>query len=127
MLSELTSLLGLEGLLNVQVRRLSLGERMKMELVGALLRSPLLVFLDEPTIGLDVVTQRRLHEFLGETARLSGCSPRSTRFFKARPLPGAPRHYIPRSRSEGRQVPCLVEAPATPSGTVSALGGQLSP
>ncbi|MEW5866366.1 MAG: AAA family ATPase [Bacillota bacterium] len=114
MLSDLTSLLGLEDLLNVQVRRLSLGERMKMELVGALLHSPRLVFLDEPTIGLDVVTQRRLHEFLRQ-------------YNKARGTTMILTSHNPRSRPAGRQVPCLVEAPAAPSGTVSALGGQLSP
>ena len=52
--------------INVQVRRLSLGERMKCELVAALLYSPAVVFLDEPTIGLDVVSQKRIRDFLKE-------------------------------------------------------------
>jgi ABC-2 type transport system ATP-binding protein len=47
----------------VQVRRLSLGERMKMELVAALLHKPRLIFLDEPTIGLDILSQKRIREF----------------------------------------------------------------
>jgi ABC-2 type transport system ATP-binding protein len=62
-LAELTELLDLKDLLNVQVRRLSLGERMKMELVAALLHKPRLIFLDEPTIGLDILSQKRIREF----------------------------------------------------------------
>jgi ABC-2 type transport system ATP-binding protein len=62
-LAELTELLDVKHLLGVQVRRLSLGERMKMELVAALLHRPRLIFLDEPTIGLDVLSQRRIREF----------------------------------------------------------------
>jgi ABC-2 type transport system ATP-binding protein len=63
-LDELTSLLDIGNLLNTQVRKLSLGERMKCELVAALIYAPKVVFLDEPTIGLDVVSQRRIREFL---------------------------------------------------------------
>jgi ABC-2 type transport system ATP-binding protein len=62
-LAELTELLDVRDLLSVQVRRLSLGERMKMELVAALLHKPRLIFLDEPTIGLDLISQRRIREF----------------------------------------------------------------
>lgn len=62
-LAELTELLEVKDLLNVQVRRLSLGERMKMELVAALLHKPRLIFLDEPTIGLDILSQKRIREF----------------------------------------------------------------
>jgi ABC-2 type transport system ATP-binding protein len=62
-LGELTDLLDLKDLLNVQVRRLSLGERMKMELVAALLHKPRLIFLDEPTIGLDILSQKRIRDF----------------------------------------------------------------
>ncbi len=62
-LAELTELLDVKDLLSVQVRRLSLGERMKMELVAALLHKPRLIFLDEPTIGLDIVSQKRIREF----------------------------------------------------------------
>jgi ABC-2 type transport system ATP-binding protein len=63
-LQELTSLLDVEKLLGRPVRELSLGERMKMELIAALLHSPEVLFLDEPTIGLDVVAQHNIQQFL---------------------------------------------------------------
>lgn len=65
-LDHLVEALQLADKINVQVRRLSLGERMKCELVAALLYSPAVVFLDEPTIGLDVVSQKRIRDFLKE-------------------------------------------------------------
>lgn len=63
MLGELTELLELGPLLNKPVRNLSLGERMKCEIAAALLHRPSVVFLDEPTIGLDVTMQRRIRSF----------------------------------------------------------------
>ncbi|AEF82199.1 ABC transporter ATP-binding protein [Leadbettera azotonutricia] len=63
---------GVSGLLNVQVRTLSLGERMKMELITALLHSPQILFLDEPTIGLDAAAQRQIRTFLREVNREQG-------------------------------------------------------
>lgn len=63
-LDELTSLLTVKDLLGRPVRELSLGERMKMELIAALLHSPEVLFLDEPTIGLDVVAQHQIQQFL---------------------------------------------------------------
>jgi ABC-2 type transport system ATP-binding protein len=63
-LGELTELLDIGNLLRQPVRELSLGERMKMELTAALLHSPEVLFLDEPTIGLDVVAQHRIQQFL---------------------------------------------------------------
>jgi ABC-2 type transport system ATP-binding protein len=61
---ELAELLQCAHVLNVQLRRLSLGERMKMEIIGSLLHDPEVLFLDEPTIGLDVVAQTTIRTFL---------------------------------------------------------------
>src|ERR1700686_3616601 len=60
----LSDLLDVGDKMNVMVRELSLGERMKMELISALIHEPRVLFLDEPTIGLDVVSQKRVREFL---------------------------------------------------------------
>jgi ABC-2 type transport system ATP-binding protein len=66
--SELTDLLDLGPLLTKPVRNLSLGERMKCELAGALLHQPRILFLDEPTLGLDVTAQRRIRGFIAQYA-----------------------------------------------------------
>lgn len=63
-LSQLTELLEVQDLLNVQAKKLSLGQRMKCELLAALIHTPKVLFLDEPTIGLDVVMQKKLREFI---------------------------------------------------------------
>lgn len=63
-LDFLSTLLGVTDLLNVQIRRLSLGERMKMELINNFLYSPEVVFLDEPTIGLDLESQIAIRKFI---------------------------------------------------------------
>jgi len=63
-LNELVDLLGVREKLNVQVRRLSLGERMKMEIIASLLHRPEIILLDEPTIGLDVIAQSKIREFV---------------------------------------------------------------
>ncbi|MGW7681147.1 ABC transporter ATP-binding protein [Kribbella sp. NPDC054772] len=70
--AELAELLDVEHLLNVQVRKTSLGERMKLELMAALVHGPEILFLDEPTIGLDVVAKARVRSFLAELNRLRG-------------------------------------------------------
>lgn len=63
-LEELVELFDVKSFLKVQVRRLSLGERMKMEMIAALLHKPNVIFLDEPTIGLDIVAQTNIRDFL---------------------------------------------------------------
>ena len=65
-------LFGVSDLLNIQVRTLSLGERMKMELIVALLHNPVVLFLDEPTIGLDAAAQRQMRTFLHEVNAQKG-------------------------------------------------------
>ncbi len=73
-LDELTDLLELGPLLRKPVRNLSLGERMKCEIAAALLHRPQVVFLDEPTIGLDVTMQRRIRSFVAEYNRRYGAT-----------------------------------------------------
>ena len=73
-LDELTELLELGPLLKKPVRNLSLGERMKCEIAAALLHRPQVVFLDEPTIGLDVTMQRRIRSFIAEYNLRSGAT-----------------------------------------------------
>src|SRR3989339_2095872 len=68
-LDELVELLEVKDFLKVQVRKLSLGQRMKCELVAALLHKPKVLFLDEPTIGLDVVMQKVMRDFIKEYNR----------------------------------------------------------
>lgn len=65
-LDELVTLLEVRDILKVPVRQLSLGQRMKMELIAALLHKPQILFLDEPTIGLDVVMQKKIRDFIKE-------------------------------------------------------------
>jgi ABC-2 type transport system ATP-binding protein len=71
---ELSELLDLGPLLTKPVRNLSLGERMKCELAGALLHRPRVLFLDEPTLGLDVTAQRRIRGFIAEYAARYGAT-----------------------------------------------------
>jgi len=61
---DMTELLGVKDKLNISVRELSLGERMKMELIASLLHQPKVLFLDEPTIGLDVTSQKTVRDFI---------------------------------------------------------------
>ena len=63
---ELASILDCTDQLHTQLRRLSLGERMKMEIIGSLLHQPEVLFLDEPTIGLDIIAQTTIREFLAK-------------------------------------------------------------
>ena len=71
-LDYFVTLFGVSETLNVQVRTLSLGERMKMELIVALLHNPRVLFLDEPTIGLDAVAQKQIRQFLKDVNRERG-------------------------------------------------------
>lgn len=65
-LKNLISMLELDNVVDIQVRKLSLGQRMKAELIAALIHSPKVLFLDEPTIGLDVVMQKTMRKFIKE-------------------------------------------------------------
>ncbi|MEE8169668.1 MAG: ATP-binding cassette domain-containing protein [Phycisphaerae bacterium] len=73
-LRELTELLDLEPLLKKPVRTLSLGERMKCELAASLLHQPAVMFLDEPTIGVDITMQARIRQFIQEYNRRRGAT-----------------------------------------------------
>ncbi len=68
-LDEMTELLQVKKLLGIMVRELSLGERMKFELIASLLHRPRVLFMDEPTIGLDVVAQKNIREFIKDYNR----------------------------------------------------------
>ena len=72
--AELTELLELEPLLRIPPRNLSLGERMKCEIAVALLHRPWVLFLDEPTIGLDVTMQRRIRQFVADYNQRTGAT-----------------------------------------------------
>lgn len=71
---ELTEMLNVSEFLKVQVRRLSLGERMKMELIASLLHKPAVFFLDEPTIGLDILSQQAIRGYLKEYNKKTGAT-----------------------------------------------------
>lgn len=80
---EFIELLDLGSLVDKPIRNLSLGERMKMEIAGALLHRPEVLFLDEPTIGLDVTAQRKLREFIAEYNRRYGATVMLTSHYMA--------------------------------------------
>jgi ABC-2 type transport system ATP-binding protein len=74
MRDEMIELLDIGDLIRKPVRNLSLGERMKVEVVGSLLHRPRVLFLDEPTIGLDITMQKRIRSFIAEYNRRHGAS-----------------------------------------------------
>jgi ABC-2 type transport system ATP-binding protein len=90
-LDELVDLLEMSSLLNKPVRNLSLGERMKCELVAGLLHRPKVVFLDEPTLGLDVSMQSRLRRFVLDYNRRHGATVMLTSHYMADVLALCPR------------------------------------
>lgn len=73
-IEHMSKLLGVKDLLHIHVRKLSLGERMKMELMASLLHSPEIIFLDEPTIGLDLVAQENIRNFIKDYHRKNNCT-----------------------------------------------------
>ncbi len=80
---ELIELLDVGDLVKKPVRNLSLGERMKMEIIGALLHRPRVLFLDEPTLGLDVTMQRRIRAFIAEYNQRTGATVMLTSHYMA--------------------------------------------
>ena len=73
-LQMMSEMLGVTELLHVQIRKLSLGERMKMELMASLLHDPEVLFLDEPTIGLDLIAQENMRKFIKDYHEKTGCT-----------------------------------------------------
>jgi len=96
-----SGLFNVEPYLKVPVRKLSLGERMKMELMASLIHDPRLLFLDEPTIGLDAVAQRQIREMLRQAGRERGISLLLTSHYTEDLLELTPRVIVIRT---GRKV-----------------------
>jgi ABC-2 type transport system ATP-binding protein len=114
-LDELTELLDLGPLVKKQVRSLSLGERMKVEIAAALLHRPQVLFLDEPTIGLDVTMQRRIRQFIGEYNRRHGATVLLT------------SHYMADVEALCRRVVVIHHGRLLFDGALSALVARFSP
>jgi len=114
-LDELVALLEMEGLLTKPVRNLSLGERMKCELVAGLLHQPRVLFLDEPTLGLDVSMQARLRQFVAAYNRTHGATVILTSHYMADVVTLCPRVIL---IHHGRLLY---------DGALDALAGRLAP
>jgi ABC-2 type transport system ATP-binding protein len=111
---EFVDLLELRDLLQKPVRNLSLGERMKMEFVGALLHKPKVLFLDEPTIGLDVTMQKRIRAFVAEYNQRYGATVLLT------------SHYMADVEALCRRVIVIHHGKLLFDGDLSALVGRFS-
>jgi ABC-2 type transport system ATP-binding protein len=114
-LDELIALLDLEPLLKKQVRGLSLGERMKCELAAALLHRPAILFLDEPTLGLDVTMQGRIREFIADYNRRHGATVLLT------------SHYMADVTALCRRVIVIHHGRLLFDGALSALSDRMAP
>ncbi len=114
MRDELVELLELGPLVNKPVRNLSLGERMKMEIADALLHRPQVLFLDEPTIGLDVTMQRRIRTFIAEYNGRTGATVLLT------------SHYMADVQALCRRVLVIHHGTLLFDGDLSALAAQFS-
>jgi ABC-2 type transport system ATP-binding protein len=114
MRDECIELLDVGDLVRKPVRNLSLGERMKMEIVGALLHQPQVLFLDEPTIGLDVTMQQRIRTFVAEYNRRYGATVLLT------------SHYMADVEALCRRVIVIHHGRLLFDGSLSELVGQFS-
>ncbi|MCC6445567.1 MAG: ATP-binding cassette domain-containing protein [Armatimonadetes bacterium] len=114
-LDELVALLDLEPLLKKQVRALSLGERMKCELAASLLHRPSILFLDEPTIGVDITMQGRLRAFIAEYNRRTGATVLLT------------SHYMADVTALCRRVLVIHHGKLLYDGALSSLADRLAP
>ncbi len=111
---EFVELLELQELVRKPVRNLSLGERMKVEIVGSLLHRPRVLFLDEPTIGLDVTMQKRIRTFIAEYNRRNGATVLLT------------SHYMADVEALCRRVIVIHHGRILFDGDLSSLGGQFA-
>ena len=111
---ELIELLEIEDLVRKPVRNLSLGERMKVEVVGSLLHLPQVLFLDEPTIGLDVTMQKRIRAFIAEYNRRHGAAVLLT------------SHYMADVEALCRRVIVIHHGRILFDGALSALGDEIA-
>ena len=111
---EFVELLDLGDLVDKPIRNLSLGERMKMEVVGALLHRPSVLFLDEPTIGLDVTMQKRIRQFIAEYNQRFGATVLLT------------SHYMADVQALCRRVIVIHHGRILYDGPLSALGAQFA-
>jgi ABC-2 type transport system ATP-binding protein len=114
-LDELIELLDLSALLKKQVRGLSLGERMKCELAAALLHRPAILFLDEPTLGVDVTMQGRIRQFIGDYNRRHGATVLLT------------SHYMADVTALCRRVIVIHHGSLLYDGELAALGDRIAP